>query len=187
MIGVSVGNSHFSARRLYGLARWGLEQSDRVDFVYRKAAKSVRGVRAKVRNAAAEADPGGTRLRWQPMFRFRANAAYQEIHWGLRRQLGEDDDFRAVCDGLVGRFLSARGEEDGARQRAVCLDYVCAELPLFLDTPAIVQVPSSLVCYHQRLPMAALLYGRGAGLRASRNQGHAIVAPAAPLHTANSQ
>ncbi|WP_254646924.1 tRNA-dependent cyclodipeptide synthase [Streptomyces sp. GbtcB6] len=35
------------------------------------------------------------------------------------------------------------------------------------------------VCYHQRLPMAELLYGRGAGLRASRNQGHATVTPAA--------
>ncbi|MEU5539496.1 tRNA-dependent cyclodipeptide synthase, partial [Streptomyces sp. NPDC020362] len=34
--------------------------------------------------------------------------------------------------------------------------------------------------YHQLLPMAELLYSRGAGLRASRNQGHAVVTPAAP-------
>ncbi|MEU9413260.1 tRNA-dependent cyclodipeptide synthase [Streptomyces sp. NPDC048281] len=98
----------------------------------RKAVKSVRGVRAKVRNAAAAADPDGARLCWQPMSRFRADAAYQEIHSRSWRQLDEDDDFRA-------------------------------------------------------LPMAELLYGRGAGLRASRNQGHAIVTPAAPPHTANSK
>ncbi|MFJ8493933.1 tRNA-dependent cyclodipeptide synthase [Streptomyces sp. NPDC094038] len=207
LIGVSVGNGYFSAGRLHDLARWGLEHFDRVDFVYtdlyvaemfeafgyppgearRKAAKSVRGVRAKVRNAVTAADPDGTRLRWQPMSRFRADAAYQEIHRRLWRQLDEDDDFRALCDDLVGHFLSARGEAADARQRAVCLEYVCAELPLFLDTPAILRVPSSLVCYHQRLPMAELLYGRGAGLRASRNQGHAIVTPAAPPHTANSK
>ncbi|MFK0286427.1 tRNA-dependent cyclodipeptide synthase [Streptomyces sp. NPDC090499] len=207
VIGVSVGNSYFSARRLHGLARWGLAHFDRVDFVYtdlyvaemyeafgyppgearRKAVKSVRGVRAKVRSAVAETDPGGARLRWQPMSHFRANAEYQEIHRRLRRQPGEDDGFRTVCDDLVGRYLAARGEAAGARQRAMCLEYICAELPLFLDTPAILRVPSSLVCYHQRLPIAELLYGRGAGPRASRNQGHAIVTPAAPPHTVNSQ
>ena len=64
------------------------------------------------------------------------------------------------------------------RQREVCLQYVCAEAPLFLDTPAILGMPSSLNCYHQRLPLAELLYARGAGLRASRNQGHAILTPA---------
>lgn len=43
---------------------------------------------------------------------------------------------------------------------------------------AILGVPSSLNCYHQLLPMAELLYSRGSGLRASRNQGHAIITPA---------
>lgn len=61
----------------------------------------------------------------------------------------------------------------------MCLEYVGAEAPLFLDTPAILQAPSSLNCYHQLLPTAELLYSRGAGLRASRNQGHAIVTPVA--------
>jgi cyclo(L-tyrosyl-L-tyrosyl) synthase len=81
----------------------------------------------------------------------------------------------------VDAFLSSKvldGREGTARQREVCLQYVCAEAPLFLDTPAILGVPSSLNCYHQLLPMAELLYARGSGLRASRNQGHAIVTPA---------
>ncbi|MEU9157545.1 tRNA-dependent cyclodipeptide synthase [Streptomyces sp. NPDC048417] len=198
VIGVSPGNSYFSARRLHDLAHWGLDHFDRVDFVYtdlyvaemyeasgyppdearRKAVKNLRGVRAKVRDAVTEADPEGTRLHWQPMSHFRANASYQEIHRRLKDRLDEDGDFGAVCDSLVSRFLAARGEEASDRQRAVCLEYVCAEAPLFLDTPAILQVPSSLNCYHQLLPMAELLYARGAGLRASRNQGHAIVTPA---------
>ncbi|MFE9452084.1 tRNA-dependent cyclodipeptide synthase [Streptomyces sp. NPDC006739] len=203
VIGVSPGNSYFSAQRLHDLARWGLERFERVDFVYtdlyvaemyeasgyppdearRKAVKNLRGVRAKVREAASTADPEGARLRWQPMSEFRANASYQEIHRRLRDRLGTDGDFRAVCEALVSRFLTARGEGTSERQRAVCLEYVCAEAPLFLDTPAILQVPSSLNCYHQLLPMAELLYARGAGLRASRNQGHAVVTPA-PLEGA---
>lgn len=64
-----------------------------------------------------------------------------------------------------------------ATQEQVCMDYICAEAPLFLDTPAILGVPSSLNCYHQSLPLAEMLYARGSGLRASRNQGHAIVTP----------
>ncbi|MFF9815500.1 tRNA-dependent cyclodipeptide synthase [Streptomyces sp. NPDC014006] len=198
VIGVSPGNSYFSAGRLHDLARWGLNRFERVDFVYtdlyvadmyeasgytpddarRKAVKNLRGVRAKVRDAVTAADPDGKRLRWQPMSAFRANDAYRDLHQHLTRRLGTDDDFRAVCTALVSRFLTARGEPAGERQRAVCLEYVCAEAPLFLDTPAILGVPSSLNCYHQLLPMAELLYARGAGLRASRNQGHAIVTPA---------
>lgn len=199
VIGVSPGNSYFSARRLHDLARWGLDHFDRVDFVYtdlyvaemyeasgyppdearRKAVKNLRGVRAKVRDAVSAADPDGLRLDWHPMSEFRTNPAYQDIHRHLTARLASDGAFRAVCDALVNRFLSARGEEPTERQRAVCLEYVCAEAPLFLDTPAILKVPSSLNCYHQLLPMAELLYSRGAGLRASRNQGHAIVTPAA--------
>lgn len=201
VIGVSPGNSYFSAQRLHDLAAWGLAHFDQVDIVYtdlyvaemyaasgytvedahRKAVKNLRGVRAKVTNAVAEADSGGTRLRAHPMSQFRTNAAYQEIHRNLRRRLETDEEFRAVCDALVSSFLSSKvlgGAAATAEQRAVCLEYVCAEAPLFLDTPAILGVPSSLNCYHQLLPMAELLYSRGAGLRASRNQGHAIVTPA---------
>ncbi|POX50391.1 tRNA-dependent cyclodipeptide synthase [Streptomyces sp. Ru71] len=198
VIGVSPGNSYFSAGRLHDLARWGLSRFERVDFVYtdlfvaemyeacgyapddarRKAVKNLRGVRAKVRDAVEAADPDGVRLRWQPMSALRDNDAYRDMHRRLTHRLAGDDDFRAVCDSLVSRFLAARGEPANERQRAVCLEYVCAEAPLFLDTPAILGVPSSLNCYHQLLPMAELLYARGAGLRASRNQGHAVVTPA---------
>ncbi|MFI9613499.1 tRNA-dependent cyclodipeptide synthase [Streptomyces sp. NPDC052023] len=204
VIGVSPGNSYFSARRLHDLARWGLDHFEKIDFVYtdlylaemyeasgyapddarRKAVKNLRGVRAKVRDAATAADPEGTRLRWQPMSDFRSNPAYQEIHRRLKSRLLTDDGFRAVCEALVSRFLTGRGERASEQQQAVCLEYVCAEAPLFLDTPAILGVPSSLNCYHQLLPMAELLYSRGAGLRASRNQGHAVVTPATEGATA---
>ena len=198
VIGVSPGNSYFSARRLHDLAQWGLDRFEQVDFVYtdlfvaemyeacgytagdarRKAVKNLRGVRAKVTNAVEEADSTGTRLRAHPMSEFRGNAAYQAIHQDLTDRLTSDEDFRAACDALVSAFLSSRVLQGAAatpQQRAVCLEYVCAEAPLFLDTPAILGVPSSLNCYHQLLPMAELLYSRGSGLRASRNQGHAIV------------
>jgi cyclo(L-tyrosyl-L-tyrosyl) synthase len=200
VIGVSPGNSYFSAGRVTDLARWGAAHFDRVDLVYtdlhvaemyeasgytpedarRKAVKNLRGVRAKVTNAVAAVDPEGRRLRARPMSAFLDDPAYREIHRHLLRRLETDTDFRATCDALIDAFLSSKvlaGRTPTARQREVCLAYVCAEAPLFLDTPAIVGVPSSLNCYHQLLPLAELLYARGSGLRASRNQGHAVVTP----------
>lgn len=201
VIGVSPGNSYFSARRINDLARWGIEHFDRVDFVYtdlhvadmyealgyapddarRKAVKNLRGVRAKVTAAAEEFGAEG--LAAYAMSDFADNPAYRRIHDHIRELLDTDGEFRRTCDTLVDAYLSSKvldGREGTARQREVCLQYVCAEAPLFLDTPAILGVPSSLNCYHQLLPMAELLYARGSGLRASRNQGHAIVTPAGP-------
>ncbi len=200
VIGISPGNSYFSGRRIIDLARWGTANFREVDLVYtdlyvaemyetlgytaddarRKAVKNLRGVRAKVTGAVEAVGPQGGRLRAHAMSDFQGNPAYQVLHRRLSALLDTDPEFRATCDALVDSFLSAKvldGKAATARQREVCLQYVCAEAPLFLDSPAILEVPSSLNCYHQLLPMAELLYSRGSGLRASRNQGHAIVTP----------
>lgn len=203
VIGVSPGNSYFSQQRLLDLARWGAENFERVDLVHtdlhvaemyealgygaddarRKAVKNLRGVRAKVRTAVEETDDGTGRIRSHAMSDFLGNAAYRQLHDELWERLETDAELRRVIDELVGTFLSAKVLADGgaatALQREVCLRYICAEAPLFLDSPAILDVPSSLNCYHQLLPLAELLYSRGSGLRASRNQGHAIITPAA--------
>ncbi|MBW1596528.1 tRNA-dependent cyclodipeptide synthase [Streptomyces sp. JJ38] len=205
VIGISPGNSYFSAQRVTDLARWGADHFRRVDLIYtdlhvadmyealgydpddarRKAVKNLRGVRAKVTNAAAEVDPTGTRVRARPMSALTANGAYRALRTHLGELLATDAEFRSTCETLVDTFLTTRVLDHGGsteRQREVCLQYIAAEVPLFLDTPAILGVSSSLNCYHQALPLADLLYSRGSGLRASRNQGHAIVAPAEGDH-----
>lgn len=201
VIGVSSGNSYFSARRVTDLARWGAANFEQVDLIYtdlfvgemfealgypledarRKAVKNLRGVRAKVTAAAQDADPSGSRVRARALSALTTIAAYQNLHTNLITLLEGDPEFRATCDSLVDAFLSAKllhGQAATRRQHDVCLKYLCAEAPLFLDTPAILNVPSSLNCYHQLLPLAELLYARGPGLRASRNQGHAVITPA---------
>ncbi|WP_370101479.1 tRNA-dependent cyclodipeptide synthase [Streptacidiphilus sp. MAP12-20] len=201
VIGVSPGNSYFSAQRLIDLARWGAENFRQVDLVYtdlyvaemyealgytvddarRKAIKNLRGVRAKVNNAVEAVDFGSGRINSHAMSDFQASPSYQQLHRHISTLLDSDPEFREVIESLVGSFLTSKvldGREATEEQRAVCLRYICAEAPLFLDTPAILGVPSSLNCYHQLLPLAELLYSRGSGLRASRNQGHAIVTPA---------
>jgi cyclo(L-tyrosyl-L-tyrosyl) synthase len=61
----------------------------------------------------------------------------------------------------------------------VCFDYIAAELPFFLDTPSILDVPSSVSAYHVTMPLTVVLYARGGGLRATRNQAYAVVRPEA--------
>ncbi|MFG2887921.1 tRNA-dependent cyclodipeptide synthase [Streptomyces sp. NPDC048248] len=205
VIGVSSGNSYFSAQRVIDLACWGAAHFAQVDLIYtdlfvgemfealgypaddarRKAVKNLRGVRAKATAAAQAVDPTGSRVRARALSELTAIPAYQDIHGNLVALLEGDPEFRATCDALVGTFLSAKllhGQTATRRQHEVCLKYVCAEAPLFLDTPAILGVPSSLNCYHQLLPMAELLYARGAGLRASRNQGHVVITPVEGQH-----
>ncbi|WP_418956679.1 tRNA-dependent cyclodipeptide synthase [Streptomyces tritici] len=200
VIGVSPGNSYFTSQRLHELTHWGLDHFDQVDLVYtdlhvadmyealgygadearRKAVKNLRGVRAKVRAAVQEADPTGVRVRARGMSEFGDIPAYRELHGQVLDAVRTDPVVRETCDALAGIFLAGklmRGQEISVRQREVCRAYICAEVPLFLDTPAILGVPSSLNCYHQALPLAELLYGRGPGLRASRNQGHGILTP----------
>ncbi|MFG2652029.1 tRNA-dependent cyclodipeptide synthase [Streptomyces sp. NPDC048436] len=197
VIGISPGNSYFTHQRVIDLAEWGLTHFDQVDLIYtdlhvvdtylaqgyspdsaqRKMIKNLRGVRAKV-NAAVETLDAGDRLRGRPMSALLPSDDYRRIRRNLDDLLTIDAEFREACDALIGTFLTSKvlnGAEPTPEQRKACLDYVCAEIPLFLDTPAIMRVPSSLNVYHQALPLADLLYSRGCGLRASRNQGHAIV------------
>ncbi|MFD6987133.1 tRNA-dependent cyclodipeptide synthase, partial [Streptomyces sp. NPDC059956] len=40
-------------------------------------------------------------------------------------------------------------------------------------------VPSSVAAYHVKMPMTDVLFARGGGLRATRNQAYAVVRPEA--------
>ncbi|MEG3626739.1 cyclodityrosine synthase [Streptomyces poriticola] len=199
VIGVSPGNGFFTADTVTGLAHWAAERFARVDIVYtdlhvadmyealgyapddarRKAVKNLRGVRAKVANAALSADPSGTRVAARPVSALTGLPGYRRLSDRVESLMADDPVLRATVADLVDRFLQDKvtGRAGTPRQRDVCTRYILAELPLFLDSPAIFDVASSLNCYHQVLPLADLLYGPGHGLRASRNQGHGIINP----------
>jgi cyclo(L-tyrosyl-L-tyrosyl) synthase len=114
-----------------------------------------------------------------------ARPGYRRLNRQLEALMAGDTALVATVSELVDRFLKDKvtGRDATDRQREVCTRYILAELPLFIDSPAVFDVPSSLNCYHQVLPLADLLYGPGHGLRASRNQGHGIIALTAPEDT----
>lgn len=202
LIGVSPGNSYFNADRVAELTRWATRRFTAVDFVYadlhvaelfaalghapehaaRRAAKELKAVRRRVlAGVEAAGPPGAARIRVRALSEFADDAAYALLHRRVRHFLATDAEFRKGCDAMVEAFLSGKADPDGgitAAQRSACLDYIAAELPFFLDTPGILGVPSSVSCYHQLIPLTELLYAKGGGLRAARNQGYAVVHPA---------
>ncbi|WP_019889609.1 tRNA-dependent cyclodipeptide synthase [Streptomyces purpureus] len=201
LIGVSPGNSYFNAARIAELTRWATRRFTAVDFVYadlhvaemfaalghdeehaaRRAAKELKAVRRRVVAGVEAAGPPGVPIRVRALSEFAANPVYTLLHRRVRHFLATDAEFRKGCDAMVDTFLAPKVAGDAPvteRQRTACLDYIAAELPFFLDTPGILDVPSSVSCYHQLIPLTELLYAKGGGLRAARNQGYAVVCPA---------
>ncbi|MFP3987780.1 tRNA-dependent cyclodipeptide synthase [Streptomyces sp. E11-3] len=200
LIGVSPGNSYFNAERIAELADWAQRRFAEIDFVYadlhveemfaafgysrehaaRRAAKELKAVRRRLVKGVGRAGPpeGSTRVRG--LSEFGGNPVYQLQHRRVRHFMEHDDAFRKGCEDMVRYFLEAKvgdGEAPSEWQRRVCLDYIAAELPFFVDTPGILGVPSSVAAYHTVMPLTEVLYARGGGLRATRNQAYAVVRP----------
>jgi cyclo(L-tyrosyl-L-tyrosyl) synthase len=213
LIGVSPGNSYFSAQRISALARWAARRFRRIDFVYadlhvdtmfqalgyapeharRRASKEIKAVRRRVLRGMEESGPTDQQnqqhqhdqhtMRVHALSDFEHDATYRLLHRRVRHILDVDEEFRRGCERMADLFLGSRlddGRPPTAEQRRVCLDYIAAELPFFVDTPSILGVPSSVSCYHVLMPLTEVLYGRGGGLRAMRNQAYAVVRPEIP-------
>ncbi|MEU3371257.1 tRNA-dependent cyclodipeptide synthase [Streptomyces sp. NPDC006660] len=199
LIGVSPGNSYFSAGRITELVRWASARFSRIDVVYadlhvaelfgalgyeedhaaRRASKELKAVRRRIVRGVEEAGPHGTPVGVHGLSEFAGNPVYQLLHRRVRHVLATEPAFRAACERMAAHFLSTKagGPGPSERQLSACLDYIAAELPFFLDTPGILGVPSSVSCYHAPIPLTDLLYAKGGGLLASRNQAYAVVRP----------
>lgn len=208
LIGVSPGNSYFNAQRIAELTRWAAAHFTAVDFVYadlyvaemfaalghtddhaaRRAAKELKAVRRRILAGVEAAAPRGLTVRVRALSEFSGNPVYQLLHRRVQHFLATDEEFRKSCDAMVEHFLGAKlsgGLPMTAQQRSACLAYIAAELPFFLDTPGILDVPSSVSCYHHLMPLTELLYAKGGGLRAARNQAYAVVRPQSVGRTAD--
>ncbi|MFF3067592.1 tRNA-dependent cyclodipeptide synthase [Kitasatospora sp. NPDC057936] len=201
LIGVSPGNSYFSHRRITELLGWGRQFFERTDIVYadlhvsaqfesfgytpehagRRALKEVKATARRIERGVEEA---GRRddVRVHALSSFAGDPVYRRLHGQIVEALHADRVFRDAAEGMARGFLAARLDEGLAPsepQLAAGIQYIAAELPFFLDTPALLGVPSSVTCYHMQLPLTPVLFGRDEGLRAVPGQGYAVIRPAA--------
>ncbi|MFF2809168.1 tRNA-dependent cyclodipeptide synthase [Streptomyces sp. NPDC058000] len=210
LIGISGGNSYFNQDRLTALLCWAGEHFTEIDVVYvdmhmdemlvadghtpERAARSVRGtlkdVRRRIRRSLERLGPEAKRFRVRALSEVTTLPAYQSVRHRIEQALDTDRDLYAACDRMVRQVAHHRTQSHAATGMPTTeahltagLHYVTAEAPLFIDSPAIFDVPSSTLLYHLRTPVTDYLAGRQTGFRAAPGQGYVVVAPSTGTRT----
>ncbi|MGK5627844.1 tRNA-dependent cyclodipeptide synthase [Streptomyces sp. URMC 123] len=200
LIGISPGNSYFNQERLAALFHWVAGRFAAVDVVYvdthidtmlvadgrtpeyaaRSARSRVKDTRRRTRRALEELGSERSRFRLHALSELQRLREYQEIRRRSETALATDPEFAAACEemvhGIVANRPGAAGPVTPAHLRAG-MDYLLAELPLLVDSPRIFQVPSSVVCYHLTMSLAAHFAQDAFAFRAAENQGFLVVRP----------
>lgn len=200
-LGISPFNGHFTTERITRLAAWALDGFQAVHLFVpdvpaavtlealgyspERAAAKARRQACYLRNKICRAlealdvpDPADLILDWAALT---DNAAYRERLSAVQQAFGSDKDFAGACVEATRWVLAGRlePEEITLSRLQVAVDYLLAEMPLFLDTAAIVGTSSSVFCYHQSTGFLESLYARELAVDPARGQGFAVVGPAA--------
>ncbi|BAU83478.1 hypothetical protein SLA_2552 [Streptomyces laurentii] len=212
LIGVSTGNSYFNQERLGALLVWAERHFSLIDVMYvdthidtmlvacgltpdearRRTKGMLKDVRRRLRRAlervAASEHP---RFRVRPLSEYETLPGYQEVlrraepdlaRSGLLSRAAEEQ----VHDLLMSQTPGPPGSASAA-QWSAGLAYLRAELPFLLNTPGILDVPSSVACYHKSMPVVRELFQGLGSLDRDPRQGFLVVRPPAPAPSAGSQ
>lgn len=198
LVGVSPGNGYFNQERLAVLLRWAGATFARVDAVvpdvslvhtYRALGQSHEAAWANARHKVGKTCRRIARA-WEavgvPPVRQRIHLLSEFVDHPVYSRLRAETDHAIDADPILRQAFLQAGRQvlksflkDGEPTRAQvdeAKNYLAAEMPLCLDTPTIMEVPSSVAVYHQRLPMAELMFA-SPHLDVSPFQGHAVVRP----------
>jgi tRNA-dependent cyclodipeptide synthase len=180
LVGVSALNGYFSQATITEVLRWALKTFSRVDVllpgselentlrgrghaagrVRRKARMAINNTRNRVGRALWElgADAGTvTVFSWSDLT---ANRPYMAMRAMVERLYATDACFRDECLQAVVPVISSSPEEAVSRERAeIAVPFLLGELPLVVDTPAILGTRSSVFCYPRPMPLVTRLYG----------------------------
>lgn len=199
LVGVSPGNRYFSIPLLTSLLRWACEKFHRVDAIVpdsaladnflalgypedravKKAHSEIQAVRNRIARAWAASGVPEARRHIHLLSEFTTDPAYQSLRATVVEALRDNGDIRETSLRAVRDFLrKSLGRADPTpSQVEYATHYLTAELPFILGSATIFRVASSLNFYHQPIPLARLLHLPGSALRASPNQGYALIRP----------
>lgn len=200
-VGVSPFNGYFTAGRIAELVAWALEAYPDSHFFVpdeapaytfmalgyeekkarHKARRQGQYVVNKIKTGMelAGIEPDETRI--LTAARLRENPRYVELAAHVRERFEDDPMFReetmTTSEWVLAGYLPA-GQAPTQEQKLLAVQYFLDELPLFLDTPGIVGVPTSTFVYHQRVPFLEKLYTGGIGLEVSTGQSFTVLTKA---------
>ncbi|BCL16065.1 tRNA-dependent cyclodipeptide synthase [Micromonospora sagamiensis] len=199
VLGVSPGNSYFNVARLTDLLGWLCAEFARVDVVIPDSAlkhtylalgyepdradKKARGETNVLRNRVVRAweSSGGPRATdgLNRMSDLVSNEVYRRKLAECEQTLNEDGILWETCAEMSRDVLAARGYDGPLDTERIerAMRYLVAELPFFLASADIFDASSSLNFYHQRLPLAELIFSGKSLLQASPRQAYATIHP----------
>lgn len=198
-LGISPFNSYFTTERITELTAWALDTFTAVHLFVpdvpaavtlqalgytqeraaAKARRQARYLRNKICRALASlgvTGPEAMILDWAVLSQ---NTRYQESLDATYEAFASDEQFAGTCVEASRWVLQGRLEphEITATRLETAVDYLLAELPLFLDTAAIVGRPASVFCYHQSTGFLERLYARELPMKPADRQGFVVVPP----------
>ncbi|MFI6291742.1 tRNA-dependent cyclodipeptide synthase [Nonomuraea sp. NPDC050790] len=188
LLGVSAMNGYFSLGAITELIRWARGCFQRVDVLVpgielagtlaardelpahkanKKARAAINNTRNRVLHALSALDAADVGVHsWTDL---RSRAAYVELRERLDQLYLRDSIFRELCDAALEPVLgTSRPTPDQVRE---AIPFLLSELPLMLNTPAILGTESSLFCYPRMLPVAKWLYAGMMPVYPSAGQG----------------
>lgn len=197
-LGISPFNSYFTRARIAELTRWAANEFTEVQFhlpdepseytlralgftadkARRRAHENGSKMRNRIRDGLDSADLDGLHARVLDWKFLSANSAFLDLHKRTHYLFDTDRVFRALCLDTTRDVLRHRlpdGIEPDQRQCDIAVEYFIADIPLLLDTPAIVGSPSSLYAYHRTIPFIEALFNRELPLRPHPAQGYLIL------------
>ncbi|WP_017593947.1 tRNA-dependent cyclodipeptide synthase [Nocardiopsis potens] len=205
LIGVSAGNSYFSAERVGGLLSWAVPRFERIDVVYvdthidtmlealgyppasvRKRVKTqLKDLRRRLRRGVEAAPGAAGSVAVRPLSEYVPLPAYAAALESVDRLLGEDEVLRHACEEQVTDFYKDRADgtalvSSESEMFEAGMAYVRAEFPFFLNTPEMAGVGSSVTCYHKMMPIAKALFREESPIPRHPGQGFIVVRPTDP-------
>ncbi|MFE7116152.1 tRNA-dependent cyclodipeptide synthase [Streptomyces sp. NPDC057654] len=208
LIGVSPFNGHYKPKVVEALVEGALESFEKVDVLtpgyeaaytltaggmtppeaahrVRKATKQLLNPARRALLRAGVTEPDRHLHTWTQL----ANRpAYTRLRHQVRKAYETDPAVRTACRAVTRDAVAAVSEgEPDEQQIDIGVDYPMAEMPLFIDTPSVFGVDSSVFVYHRRIQIAeVLLSGAPHDLELAPGQGFAVATPlAAPAPNAH--
>lgn len=198
-VGVSLFNSYFKRARVAELCHWATAGYEAVQFHVPDTPSefTLRALGMPPDKARRRAHENGLKMRnritagigalglpctedhilnWRFL---RANGSFQALHHVVLAHFEDDPAFRDLCLRESRAVLAHRTPPGSAAptdgQVRTAVRYFLADIPLLVDTPAVVGVGSSVYCYHRTTPFVEALYGGDLPIRPSPRQGYVVV------------
>lgn len=205
LIGISPFNSRFSPEYVESLVDWAHSNFARIDILLpseddaarlllasgvapskaaQKARKEIGRHLRSAHSAVVKAGADSSTVRVFQFSDFREDANYLAMRARVQEAFHQSDEFRNAC------LLMTRQAVDGRRngvadnsfapaptheQISRAVPYIFAEIPFYLDTPALIGVESSILAYHRPWSIGAGLFAGVFPLRVSPAQGYGVL------------